>query len=42
MDNIFIERLYKTVNYEEVYLNAYESISHVIKEHIAISPVIGL
>lgn len=31
-DNIFIERLWKTVKYEEVYLKAYESISHARKE----------
>lgn len=33
-DNIFIERLWKTVKYEEVYLKAYESISHARKELI--------
>jgi putative transposase len=27
-DNVFIERLWKTVKYQEVYLKAYESISH--------------
>ena len=32
MDNIFIERLWKTVKYQEVYLKAYESISHAKKE----------
>ena len=32
MDNIFIERLWKTVKYEEVYLKAYESINHAKKE----------
>ena len=31
-DNIFIERLWKTVKYEEIYLKAYESISHARKE----------
>jgi putative transposase len=31
-DNIFIERLWKTVKYEEVYLKAYESVSHARKE----------
>jgi len=31
-DNIFIERLWKTVKYEEVYLKAYESINHAKKE----------
>jgi len=31
-DNIFIERLWKTVKYEEIYLKAYESISHAKKE----------
>ncbi len=31
-DNIFIERLWKTVKYQEVYLKAYESISHARKE----------
>jgi putative transposase len=31
-DNIFIERLWKTVRYEEIYLKAYESISHAKKE----------
>lgn len=32
MDNIFIERLWKTVKYQEVFLKAYESISHAKKE----------
>jgi len=27
-DNVFIERLWRTVKYEEVYLRAYESVSH--------------
>lgn len=31
-DNIFIERLWKTVKYTEVYLKAYESIAHARKE----------
>jgi putative transposase len=31
-DNIFIERLWKTVKYQEVYLKAYESITHAKKE----------
>ncbi len=31
-DNIFIERLWETVKYEEVYLKAYESITHARKE----------
>jgi putative transposase len=31
-DNIFIERLWKTVKYTEVYLKAYESITHARKE----------
>jgi putative transposase len=31
-DNIFIERLWKTVKYSEVYLKAYESINHARKE----------
>lgn len=31
-DNIFIERLWKTVKYEEIYLKAYESITHARKE----------
>ena len=31
-DNIVIERLWKTVKYEEIYLKAYESISHAKKE----------
>jgi putative transposase len=26
-DNVFIERLWKSVKYEEVYLHAYESVS---------------
>ena len=29
---LFIERLWKTVKYEEIYLKAYESISHARKE----------
>ena len=32
MDNIFIERFWKTLKYQEVYLKAYESISHARKE----------
>jgi len=31
-DNVFIERLWKTVKYTEVYLKAYESITHARKE----------
>ena len=31
-DNVFIERLWKTVKYNEVYLKAYESITHARKE----------
>jgi len=31
-DNVFIERLRKTVKYQEVYLKAYESIAHAKKE----------
>ncbi len=26
MDNVFIERLWRSVKYEEVYLNSYESV----------------
>ncbi len=32
MDNIFIERFWKTLKYQEVYLKAYESISHARRE----------
>jgi len=28
MDNIFIERLWRSLKYEEVYLKAYDSVSH--------------
>ena len=28
VDNVFVERLWKSVKYEEVYLHAYESIAH--------------
>jgi putative transposase len=31
MDNVFIERLWKSVKYEDVYLKAYSSISEVRK-----------
>jgi putative transposase len=31
-DNIFIERFWKTLKYQEVYLKAYDSISHARKE----------
>jgi putative transposase len=31
-DNVMIERLWKTVKYQEVYLKAYESITHARKE----------
>jgi putative transposase len=27
-DNVFIERLWRSVKYEEVYLKAYESVAH--------------
>jgi len=33
-DNVFVERLWRSVKYEEVYLNAYESISHA-KQRLA-------
>jgi len=32
LDNVFIERLWKSVKYEEVYLNAYDSIAVARKE----------
>ncbi len=32
MDNVFIERLWRSVKYEEVYLKAYESISEARRE----------
>ena len=28
VDNVFIERLWRSFKYEEVYLNAYESVPH--------------
>ena len=31
-DNVCVERLWKTVKYEEIYLKAYESVSHAKKE----------
>ena len=31
-DNVMIERLWKTVKYEEIYLKAYESLTHARKE----------
>ncbi len=31
VDNVFVERLWRSVKYEEVYLNAYESITHARK-----------
>ena len=27
-DNVFVERLWRTIKYDEVYLKAYESVSH--------------
>ena len=27
-DNVFVERLWKSIKYEEVYLHAYDSVSH--------------
>ena len=32
MDNVFIERLWKSVKYEEVYLKGYSSISEARRE----------
>ena len=31
MDNIFIERLWRSVKYEEVYVKEYDSVSDLIK-----------
>ena len=31
MDNIFIERLWRSVKYEEVYLNEYDCVDHLRK-----------
>lgn len=31
MDNVFIERLWKSVKYEDIYLNAYTSMAEVKK-----------
>ena len=31
MDNVFIERLWRSLKYEEVYLNAYDSVSQAIE-----------
>ena len=28
-DNVFVERLWRSAKYEQVYLRAYESVSHV-------------
>ena len=33
-DNVFVERLWKTIKYEEVYLRAYESVAEA-KMHLA-------
>lgn len=33
-DNVFIERFWRTIKYEEVYLRAYETVSHA-RESIA-------
>jgi putative transposase len=32
MDNIFVERLWRSLKYEEVYLNAYESVAEAEAE----------
>ena len=29
LDNIFIERLWRSVKYEEIYLNEYQNVSHL-------------
>jgi putative transposase len=29
LDNIFIERLWRSVKYEEIYLNEYQDVSHL-------------
>ena len=34
-DNVFVERLWRTIKYEEVYLHAYDSI-HDAKSHLGI------
>jgi putative transposase len=30
-DNVFVERVWRSVKYEEVYLKAYESVSHALR-----------
>ena len=34
-DNVFVERLWRTIKYEEVYLHAYDSI-HDAKSHLGV------
>ena len=36
-DNVFVERLWRTVKYEEVYLRAYDSVSDARASHRAVS-----
>ena len=31
VDNVFVERLWRSVKYEEVYLNAYDTVAEVKK-----------
>jgi len=31
LDNVFVERLWRTVKYEDIYLKGYESVLHVKK-----------
>lgn len=39
-DNVFVERLWRSVKYEEVYLNAYESVSEAIKWHRPVDKIL--
>ena len=32
MDNIFVERLWRTVKYEEIYLNDYEQVTEAVRQ----------
>jgi putative transposase len=37
-DNVFVERLWRSLKYEQVYLHAYDSVSHATTGPAATSP----
>ena len=37
MDTVFVERLWRSLKYEEVYLNAYASVAEAERRHLRLA-----